>query len=193
MEKATMRKQMIATLKAIHREEHAQLSKKIIESVIETEEFKKAKIIGVTISRYPEVDTSSLIEAAWAMGKQIAVPKCNSETRQMDFRLLTSFDQLETVYMDLLEPITMKTESILKEQIDLQMVPGVVFSTEGYRIGFGGGYYDRYLADYQGQTMSALFDCQIGDDVPNEQHDLPVGKIMTEQRMINCLEIRDSK
>ena len=113
--------------------------------------LKIAANIGVTISRFPEVDTQPIIEAAWKWENKIAVPKCIRETKEMDFRLLTSFDELETVYMDLLEPIVEQTESMGKEEIDLQIVPGVVFSNEGYRIGFGGGYYDRYLKDYKGR------------------------------------------
>lgn len=193
MAKKEFRKQMMATLKTINKDEHALLSQRITEHLLNTEEFKNANIIGITISRYPEVDTRLIIEVAWSMGKQIVVPKSNKETRDMDFRLLTSFDNLETVYLDLLEPIIEKTESILKEHIDLQIVPGVVFSRVGYRTGFGGGYYDRYLADYKGNTLSLAFECQTGHDVPVEAHDLPVDKIVTDKCVINCLEIREIK
>lgn len=194
MNKHAIRKQMIATLKNdLNQEEYARLSRKIKDRIMQSNEFKNAEIIGVTISRYPEVDTRLLIEAAWSLGKQIAVPRCKRESREMDFRLLTSFDELETVYMDLLEPIITKTVSVSKGQIDLQIVPGVVFSSEGYRIGFGGGYYDKYMAEYAGETISLCFDSQIRYDVPIEQHDLPVGKIITENNSINCYEIRDSK
>ena len=68
-----------------------------------------------------------IIEAAWKIGKRIAVPKCIHATREMDFRLITSFNNLETVYMDLLEPIVDETESVRKNEIDLQIVPGVYF------------------------------------------------------------------
>ena len=78
------------------------------------------------------------------------------------FDLLLSYDNLETVYMDLLEPIIEETVSVAKNEIDLQIVPGVVFSDEGYRIGFGGGYYDRYIMDYKGATLSLAFECQTG-------------------------------
>lgn len=193
MDKQTIRKQMIARLNELSLEEHAQLSRKIKRNIIQSEEFNKAKIIGITVSRYPEVDTRLIIEAAWLMGKQVVVPRCKQETREMDFRLLTSFDDLESVYMNLLEPIITRTVSISKEQIDLQIVPGVVFSNEGYRIGFGGGYYDRYMVDYKGETISLCFECQAGYDVPVEQHDIPVVKMITESRSINCKEIRDSK
>ena len=104
----------------------------------------------------------------------------------MDFRILTSFDELETVYIDLLEPIVEQTESIGKEQIDLLIVPGVVFSNDGYRIGFGGGYYDRYMTDYKGATISLAFHSQVNHEVPIEAHDIPVQKIITERDFIDC-------
>lgn len=191
--KAESRKQMITRLKTMTQEEYAELSKEINEKLINIDEFINAKMIGITVSRYPEVNTRIIIETAWAMGKQVAVPKCDAQKRMMDFRLITSFDQLETVYMDLLEPKIGETTSVLKGQVDLQIVPGVVFSTAGYRIGFGGGYYDRYLMDYQGDTVALAFDCQIDQAVPIELHDLPVEKVITEKRCIDCKEIRESK
>ena len=87
------------------------------------------------------------------MGKQIAVPKCIRATREMDFRLITSFGNLETVYMDLLNQLFRKQKSITKEEIDLQIVPGVVFSNDGYRIGFGGGYYDQIFKGLSGGAI----------------------------------------
>ncbi|SUJ04235.1 5-formyltetrahydrofolate cyclo-ligase family protein [Sporosarcina pasteurii] len=177
---------MLQKLNTMNVDEHAQLSLGIIQHVMQLDVYKNAKTIGVTISRYPEVDTRPFIEAAWEAGKNVAVPKCIRKTRAMDFRLITSFKQLETVYIDLLEPIVNETNSVRKEEIDLQIVPGVVFSNEGFRIGFGGGYYDRYLADYKGDTISLAFNCQTNQVVPTENHDIPVNTIITERNMIDC-------
>ena len=118
--------------------------------------------IGITISRFPKWIHGRLSKRLGQAGKRIAVPKCIHATREMDFRLITSYDNLETVYMDLLEPIVDETISVEKDEIDLQIVPGVVFSDEGYRIGFGGGYYDRYLTDYKGIRLSLAFECPNG-------------------------------
>ncbi len=158
----------------------------ITNHILTSNEFIKANSIGITISRFPEVNTSPLIEAAWKTGKQVAVPKCIHATREMDFRAITSFNNLETVYMNLLEPIVKETESIAKENIDLQIVPGVLFSEEGYRVGFGGGYYDRYMTDYAGDSLSLAFECQMKQTVPIENHDIPVSKIFTDNRVIIC-------
>ena len=68
-----------------------------------------------------------------------------------------------------------------------------LFSDEGFRIGFGGGYYDRYLTDYEGDRVSLAFEIQTSQEVPIEEHDIPVNKIITENSVIQCQEIRDAK
>lgn len=190
MSKKIQRNQMLAMLNAMDKADHEEKSLEIIRRLIASEEYKNAQIIGVTISRFPEIDTRPLIETAWKDGKKIAVPKCNNATREMDFRIIPNFDSLETVYMDLLEPIVEQTSSVSSEEIQLQIVPGVVFSNEGFRIGFGGGYYDRYLAMFTGGTVSLAFDCQTGQSVPVESHDIPVNNIITEQKLIQCTSDR---
>jgi 5-formyltetrahydrofolate cyclo-ligase len=186
MSKEILRNQVLGILNNINRTEHLKKSLEITNRVLASDEFRSADTIGITISRYPEVDTRPLIEAAWAAGKRIAVPKCIHATREMDFRLITSYDSLETVYMGLFEPITDETLSVEKKGIDLQIVPGVVFSDEGYRIGFGGGYYDRYMSDYNGATLSLAFVTQTNHKIPVEGHDIPVSKIITEVNEITC-------
>lgn len=142
--------------------------------------------IALTYSRQREVDTKRIIEALWALGKQVALPKCNPKDHSMDFYLVTNLNQLETVYLDLMEPNPEKTVKINKENIDVVIVPGVVFEREGFRIGYGGGYYDRYLMGFNGDTISLAFQLQIVDSVPKEEHDIPVQWIITEQELIDC-------
>ncbi|MBO0586501.1 5-formyltetrahydrofolate cyclo-ligase [Sporosarcina sp. E16_8] len=186
MSKEILKNQVFGALNNIKRTEHLIKSLVITDKVLASDEFRSADTIGVTISRYPEVDTRPLIEAAWAAGKRIAVPKCIHATRKMDFRLITTYDSLERVYMGLFEPIVDETLSVEKNEIDLQIVPGVVFSDEGYRIGFGGGYYDRYMSDYNGSTLSLAFAVQTSHRIPVEGHDIPVNKIVTEEKEITC-------
>lgn len=186
MNKKEIRNQMLRHLNTLNEDEYAQNSDAIINKLFEQDVYKNAQVIGVTISRFPEVNTFPLIEAAWKAGKQVAVPKCIRDTYAMDFRILTSFEDLETVYIDLLEPIVEKTDAIEKEQIDLLIVPGVVYSNNGYRIGFGGGYYDRYMTDYKGAAISLAFHRQTNGDVPIEAHDIPVQAIITESALIDC-------
>lgn len=180
MDKASKRKEMITLLKTMDADQHRSKSDAILALLMEDPAFRSARIIGTTISAFPEVDTNRFLEECWKAGKKTAVPKCDPVTRAMTFRIVDDFSQLETVYMKLKEPVIQLTEEVGPDQIDLLIVPGVVFSRDGYRIGFGGGYYDRYLTRYQGPTRSLAFDMQLTDSVPVEPHDLPVQRIFTE-------------
>lgn len=180
MEKVQQRKYILEQMKKMDKAVHQEKSAAIRSRLLEDPAFKAADTIGITISAFPEVDTVPVIEHCWKNGKRIAVPKCNPLTRTMDFYEIVNFDQLETVYMKLKEPKVSETAYLAPEQIDMMLVPGVVFSRSGYRIGFGGGYYDRYLSNYPGVTRSLAFDMQIADSVPVEVHDVPVEGIYTE-------------
>lgn len=190
MEKSFHRKTVITELKTMSPQEYDQKSQSICHHLMQDPAFQQAKTIGLTVSAFPEVDTAGLIRKCWEMGKQVAVPKCEPATRAMAFYAIESFDQLETVYMKLLEPKVEETILIPKEEIDLLIVPGVVFSREGYRIGFGGGYYDRFLVDYKGVTRSLAFDVQLADSIAVELYDLPVQGIYTESGYIKAEERR---
>lgn len=187
MDKSTSRKEMLAKLKAMPEEVHREKTEKIIQRLAEDPIFVNAATIGMTISAFPEVDTSQLIDYCWSVGKKVAVPKCIPSTRGMDFYILTDYSELENVYMKLLEPRIDKSRYVSPNEIDLMIVPGVVFSKSGYRIGFGGGYYDRYLSAYNGDTVSLVFEIQMVESMPVENHDIPVQQLITENEWIETM------
>lgn len=187
MDKSTSRKEMLAKLKATPEEVHREKTEKIIQRLVEDPIFAYAATIGITISAFPEVDTLQLIDYCWNIGKKVAVPKCIPSTRGMDFYILTDYSELENVYMKLLEPRIDKSRYVSPNEIDLMIVPGVVFSKSGYRIGFGGGYYDRYLSVYEGKTASLVFGMQLVESMPVENHDIPVQHIITENEWIETM------
>ena len=96
----------------------------------------------------------------------------------MTFRQIHNFDQLETVYMNLREPIPVLTEEVDADEIDLQIVPGVAYTERGERIGYGGGYYDRYLLHYKGKTLSLAYNFQMVQHIPVEPFDKNVEKLL---------------
>ncbi|MBD7906822.1 5-formyltetrahydrofolate cyclo-ligase [Sporosarcina gallistercoris] len=186
MRKDLLRKDHLMKLKKMSTNEYIEKSDRIHKRLLGTAEFKEAETLAITVARSTEVETRKIIEACWAAGKNVVVPKCNTKDKTMVFRKITSYEQLETVYLDLQEPDPLTTEPVWKKDIDLVIVPGVVFTMDGYRIGYGGGYYDRYLEDFSGTTLSLAFELQLADEVPIENHDLPVGKIITEEREYQC-------
>ena len=188
-----IRNDMRQQLKRMDEETYFQRSRLILQRLLQEPSIIKGKTIAVTMSRFPEVETREMIKALWGLKKIVAVPKCEPKTHEMDFYTITSFDQLEMVYLNIEEPKTSGTTYISKQEIDVIIVPGVVFNEVGYRVGFGGGYYDRYLSAFSGEKMSIAFDEQIVDAVPTEAHDIPVNIILTDKRRIHCATIREGK
>lgn len=188
MDKTTLRNKVKEALSTMSDNTYHSQSLAIVKKVLQEPYIIEANTIGVTISNKPEVDTFLLIEELWRLGKKVAVPKCHPKTREMSFYAIDSFAQLETVYMHLREPIPERCEFVDANEMDVILVPGVVFDRYGYRIGYGGGYYDRYVLNYKkGKLLSMLFDEQIIDRVPTEEHDSPVDIIVTPSKRIDCL------
>lgn len=185
--KQKLRTEMLAKLSSISKEKHIEKSLVIAARLYEQPEWKKARTVGITLSMAHEVDTYPIIEQAWHSGKQVAVPKCDRETRTMVFRYITSYEQLETVYMNLKEPVPEITLKAIPSEIDLMIVPGLAFTQEGDRLGYGGGYYDRYLPSYNGSTAVLAFSEQLLTEVPLEPNDHKVQKIITDQAVFICL------
>lgn len=183
-DKNLVRQQMKETLSKLSKPFYEDYSYKIAQQLFEEEDWKLAKVVGITISKQPEVDTYQIIRKAWELGKQVVAPKCYPKERKLSFRLLMEFSQLESVYYGLLEPIEEQTEEMQADKIDLLIVPGLAYTREGYRLGFGGGYYDRYLSDFRGKTISLCFQSQVVSQFPIEKHDIPVSKIITNNEVI---------
>ncbi|MCP8967130.1 5-formyltetrahydrofolate cyclo-ligase [Ectobacillus ponti] len=180
-EKKRMREEIAARLAALSKEARDAGSRRIAAKLYETEAWKQARTIGITISIDQEVDTYEIIRTAWKEGKRVAVPKCDRRTRTMTFRSIRDLSQLEIVYMNLREPIPSVTEAVDPAELDLLIVPGVAFTKTGGRLGYGGGYYDRFLAEYQGITAALAFSAQLMPAVPTEPHDQSVDLVLTEQ------------
>lgn len=191
MKKEELRQQIHAVLKSMPDNQYHIYSATICEKVLQEPLIIEGKTIAITISNKPEVDTTPLIEALWKLGKRVAVPKCNAKTKDMDFYIFQNFSELETVYMHLREPIPALTEHVEAADIDVIIVPGVVFDESGYRIGYGGGFYDRYLTNYDGELIVLAFDEQVISNVPTEIHDLPVNQVITQTREIDCQHNRE--
>lgn len=184
MNKENLRLEAIKTLKDISPEEKSSIEHNIMEQLVHSTYWKEAKSIGITISQGFEWNTRPIIEQAWKEGKRVSAPKCLPKTRQLNFYEFTSFDQLEVVYYNLLEPNEHETTYMDKEDIDLIIVPGILFDRIGYRIGFGGGYYDRFLQDYKNHTISLVSEKQLVDQLPAESFDIPVQQIATEHEVL---------
>jgi len=186
MHKKELRKIIMNNLKKLSQSIYKEKSKLIHNQLLQEQAIHNANVIGVTLSEFPEVETWELIEHLWSAGKTVVVPKCEPKTRTMTFYKITSFEQLENVYMHLSEPIPHLTTKVAKEQIDCLIVPGLAYDRRGFRLGFGGGYYDRFLSDFVKPTISLAFHMQVVEKIPADDYDVPIEKIITENEIIQC-------
>ena len=175
--KAELRKQVLQEMKAISREQKQAIDQALTEGLLQHPFYQEANTIATYLSFPHEFQTQGLIEQALKDGKKVLIPKTYPKGR-MDF-VVYNPQQLVKTSFGLLEPQG-DLEVVDASQIDLIHVPGLAFTREGYRIGYGGGYYDRYLKHFPGHTLSTVYPCQIQDFIP-ENHDIPVEEVLIDE------------
>lgn len=183
-DKKSIREEMKKRLSGLSKPYYEDYSYKIARNLYNHEDWKQAKVIGITISKEPEVDTYQIIRKAWELGKDVVAPKCHPKEKRLTFHKITEFSQLESVFYGLYEPIIEKTIEVNPEDINLLVVPGLAYTREGFRLGFGGGYYDRYLTKFNSKTISLAFHFQVIPQFSIEKHDIPVSNIITNDEVI---------
>ncbi|WP_416149366.1 5-formyltetrahydrofolate cyclo-ligase [Salipaludibacillus sp. HK11] len=193
MSKTDLREKVKKEISALEKVVKERYLQRIYSTLFSHENWIKSDTIGVTISVGNEIATESIIRQAWLEGKQVLVPKCDSSNKTMTFYLLENFDQLENSFYGLKEPNPTRSQIHRPDSIDWMIVPGVVFDQLGYRIGQGGGYYDRFLASYPLSTVSVCYPLQLVRDLPHERHDIPVDFILTPDQEIQTKKTRTHK
>ena len=175
--KAALRKQVLQEMKAISQTQKVAMDEALTEWLLQHPFYQEANTIATYLSFPHEFQTQELIEQALKDGKKVLIPKTYPKGR-MDF-VVYHPQQLVKTSFGLLEPKG-ELEVVDASQIDLIHVPGLAFTTEGYRIGYGGGYYDRYLEHFTGHSMSTIYPCQIQDFIPEKQ-DIPVQEVLIDE------------
>lgn len=175
--KAELRKQVLQEMKALPRQQKKAMDLALTDQFLKHAFYQEVKVIASYLSFPHEFQTQELIEKALKDGKKVLIPKTYPKGR-MDF-VVYDPQQLVKTSFGLLEPQG-DLEVVDSSQIDLIHVPGLAFTTEGYRIGYGGGYYDRYLEHFSGHTLSTIYPCQIQDFIP-ENHDIPVQEVLIDE------------
>ncbi|MBO5096767.1 MAG: 5-formyltetrahydrofolate cyclo-ligase [Agathobacter sp.] len=217
--KKELRTQILQIRDALTEEQRHNYSAEITKTVLASEEYQNAETLLIYASFKSEVNTFPLIEQAFKDRKKIYVPKIEeavqndgTQTKRMEFYEIFSTDEFQDGYRGIPEPkaeikrrfsISGRGEHSLSEDKILVLLPGAVFDLEGNRIGYGGGFYDRYLHDLewllenlQEQSckaqempivtmykMALAFECQVVEQgmIPVEEHDVQVDVIVTEQ------------
>lgn len=156
----------------------------ILHNILKSEFYKNAQVIFTYVSFQGEVDTIKFIETALADGKTLCVPKVISKKEGMEAHIITSLADLERSSYGILEPKN-QSQLINPLDIDLLIMPGVAFDKNNGRIGYGGGFYDRYLKkiDPEAHKIALAYDFQIFDEIPMDEFDERVDFIISSESM----------
>ena len=198
--KREIRERALALRDALLPAERTTYSIEIIDKIIHLDGYRNAAALLIYVSFRSEVETGKLIEKAISDKKAVFAPAVSG--REMEFFRITSLNELKSGYQGVLEP-AQKAESSYRTWMrqretaskkTLLCMPGAAFDRERNRIGYGGGYYDRYLSSARSaehgeksgdiETIALAFSCQVFAEIPSEPHDLRPDRVVTEQEII---------
>lgn len=184
--KDMIRKEIIAKRDSLSPQEISDKSKVITNKLLELYEYKNADNILIYASMRSEVITDGIIADALKGGKNVFCPKCtDKDNGVMVFYKINSLDDLKEGYYGIREPEYTSAAEEFGASMDIErslvIVPGVAFDRRGNRIGYKGGYYDRFLSKYPNiKTIALAYDLQMVDRIPADAHDIPVLQVITE-------------
>lgn len=158
----------------------------IAERLFNRPEYRDARIIYCYMSFKDEADTASIIDESLRLGKQVALPRVSGK-RKMEFFFISGQKDLVTGFMGIKEPAGYCLEASAPSEDALVLLPGLAFDRSGARLGYGGGFYDTYLAKHAGCKKAALaYSAQIAPEIPTEPVDVKTDLIITEKELIIC-------
>jgi len=178
-EKKHLRREMLKERKSLTPEEWTLRSKAIVEKLLHTGLFYRYETFHVTFPMNNEVDIRPLIRWLWANGKRVVMPRTDFAEKRLLNYIVRSFDDLEPTQFHMHEP---RVENLLfTGHADLILLPGVAYDKKLNRLGYGGGFYDRFLEQQKTFCVAPAFDFQVVRRLPVEPHDRPVDLIVTEK------------
>lgn len=185
--KQSMREECLAARKALTAHERSELDGCITQKLLTTPEYEKASTVLTYVSVSSEVSTRQFITHALSDGKTVAVPRCLPQHR-LEFVAVTSLEQLVPAPFNLLEPpkeLPALTEDTIEASICI--VPALLIDIKGYRLGYGAGFYDRFLSTYPGKKICLAYHSNLSKVLlPHTEFDVPVDMVITESNILTC-------
>lgn len=185
MNKKEIRERMSEKRNRLSLKEQTRLSKQIAERVVQTDIYAKWDCICVYQAFRGEVSCEYIIKEAWLDNKKVYVPVTDADTKEIQFYYITEHTFWKEGAYGIMEPVIDEASEMLKTS-SLIFMPGLAFDKQHHRLGYGGGYYDKYLASHRDcVTMALCYDFQIlEEELPYEAHDILPDYIMTECRKL---------
>ncbi len=185
--KKQLRLQILQKRKGLARTFIVRKSQLITETLFSLDSFTEARSILFYVSANGEVATHDMIKKTLLRGKRVIVPVTDKKHHCLRLSRLRSWDDLALGAYSILEPKESCWDITEIADVELAIIPGVVFDKQGNRIGHGEGYYDSLLQEAIGVLKIGLaYDFQLVDEVPSEPYDVPVDVIITESQVIRC-------
>lgn len=185
--KKIQRKELLTQRRALSLAQKKRYSEIITTKILNLPEYQKADLCFMYASMPDEFQTRELLENALKAGKRVCLPYItNKDEKIMQATLINSLEELVEGTYGILTVDEKNIHIVNPEMIDLVLVPAVGFDRQGYRLGMGGGYYDRYIVkSTKAKLVGAIYHCQLVDKVVKDEHDIKVDILLTEQEDIN--------
>lgn len=175
MDKKELRRQIREQKRAMTEEQIVAASSRLGELFLNCPQYKQAQTIYGYLPYNQEVRTVPMLEQAMKDGKRVAVPKCYGD--EMRFIYMDDLSKVEKGYANIPEPIA--DEPVADDKTALVLMPGMAFTKDGKRMGYGGGFYDKFLAaEPNHPTVALCYDFQMVEDLPTEDYDIPVDCVL---------------
>lgn len=175
MDKKELRSTIRQRKRAMTEEEIVSRSRKLGELFAASEAYKNAKTIYGYLPYNQEVRTVPMLEQAMWDGKRVAVPKCYGD--EMKFIFMDDLSKVEKGYANIPEPIA--DGPVADDKTALVLMPGLAFDPQGHRCGYGGGFYDKFLAEEPDHpTLALCYEFQMLPHLETEEHDIPVDYVI---------------
>jgi len=169
-EKKELRKHYLQIRNGLSEEKKKSAGISIWNKIFSSDYYKIANVVFVYVSYNNEVDTIEAIEQMLAEGKGVVVPKCDVSEKTMSLYEIQSLTDLRMGAYGIQEP-SGEERKVKTEEIDLAVVPGVAFDKKGMRLGYGGGYYDKFLAEFSGMSVGLVYAECFSEELPVEKFD----------------------
>ena len=175
MDKQALRKEIREKKRAMTEQQIVAASQRLAELFLASDAYKQAKTIYGYLPYNQEVRTVPMLQQALRDGKKVAVPKCYGD--EMRFIYLDDLSKVEKGYCGIPEPIA--DEPVAHDENALVLMPGLAFDPQGHRMGYGGGFYDKFLEQEPNHpTIALCYDFQMLDHLETEAHDIPVDTVL---------------
>ena len=187
LEKQRLREERLAAREALSEQERSVLDDRITQKLLATSEYAEATTVLTYVSVSSEVSTRMFIECALRDGKTVAVPRC-LPGHCLEFVAITSLEQLVAAPFNLLEPAK-ELPALTEDQKNnpICIVPALLVDTKGYRLGYGAGFYDRFLSTYPGKKICLAYQQSLSrTTLPHTAFDVAVDMVITESEVLTC-------